>query len=272
VTRFALLFLSLAPASALAAGVAGRVVALTGDAKVEHTHDGGVIDALVPGREVHEGDVVSTAANSRVRLLMRDKGILDLGAQSRLAVRTYNVNPAEKKRTVQLQMLLGRIWARVTKSVSRGPDFEISTTNAVAGIRGTQLVVDVSESGDTSVTVVEGSVQVSGSVAEGDGQLLGAMQRGRVQRDGNILVDKVTAEEISDLEASVRPSASLDSGDTEQRLGEAAAQAPRETTPAQGSEPGDEGPQIPDVGQPPAIELDPGAGTTHVNGKLEVRE
>ncbi|MBI3178495.1 MAG: hypothetical protein HYZ27_02465, partial [Deltaproteobacteria bacterium] len=71
------------PLVAAAAEPAGRAVSIRGDIKVKHAHDAAApTDDLKAGHEVHQGDVISTRAGAAVRLLMRDKSLLDLGPQS----------------------------------------------------------------------------------------------------------------------------------------------------------------------------------------------
>jgi hypothetical protein len=259
---------ALLPATVRAASV-GRVVNLHGEARVEHTHAEGASEPLAPGQEVHEGDLVVTAAGATMRLLMRDKGILDLGGGARLKLRTYQVNATERRRTVHLQLVVGRLWARVTKALGSGSQYEVTTTNAVAGVRGTEFVVDVGESGKTAITVVEGSVHMSGSVGDGEGQTLGAMQRGRVENDGSVTVELATAAEVRELESSVRQDSNLDAQDSAARLDGAAAGG---GGGGAAGAPEEEAPETPDVGGPPPIDLDPSTGNTRVRGSLEVRE
>ena len=177
------LVVSLMPPAQASAAQAGRVVALRG--KAWKTVPGAEVPArtpLVGGDRLHEGDVVSTDADSSARLLMSDKSILDVGPRTRVTIKTYQTSPKERKRKVGLTVWLGRLWARVTKSTGGGVDFRVSSPNAVAGIRGTELVVDVAE-GLTEVTVVSGSVEVGTAAREGI-QILGAMQRGSVSGSG----------------------------------------------------------------------------------------
>lgn len=269
----AALVTALAPrAHAQTAQVSGRVTNVAGSATFQRGVD---TRPLVAGQEIYEGDVVRTSANATARLLMRDKGVLDLGPGSVLAIKTYRVEPQRRSRFASLSLVVGRVWAKVTKAVGNDSNFEVTTTQAVAGVRGTEFVVNVDESGATEVTVVAGAVAVS--AGEGEATTLGAMQRGTVSQEGgsSVAVQEVTTEEIEQLENSVRPDAG-DGDDLANDIGAPAAEngEQQEGAPAQDDGASEEGPPA-DEGPPaelPPVELDPADGQGRVRGRVEVRD
>ncbi len=223
----------------------------------------------------------------------------------------FKTSRVTKRRSVGLQLWVGRLWARVTKSIGGKRDFEVRTPNAVAGVRGTEFVVDVSEQGQTQVTVVEGGVELGSRLGDGS-QTLGANDRGNVAGDGNITRERVEPQEINDMRETVEPEAKLDeegakervagAGEDKQRGPDGAGerrdgQADEGDTEGDGdgeggddSGAGDDGTAGGDEGLEEDLEndrelgsrdepqteapldLDPGAGQTRVRGRLEVRE
>ena len=61
-----------------------------------------------------------------------------------------------------LELLLGKINAKVQKRLGNTPSFRMGTPTAVITVRGTRFSVDVSKKQKTSVEVFEGLVEVSG--------------------------------------------------------------------------------------------------------------
>ena len=80
-------------------------------------------------------------------------------------------------RRSMVQLALGKIWAAIAPS---GRGFEVQTPNAVAGVRGTQFVVESSQE-KTEVGVVEGEVAVSSRSDRQQVRTVRARQRIRVE-------------------------------------------------------------------------------------------
>jgi hypothetical protein len=202
-----------AAANARAAEPVGRVVALTGEVQVRHGSAAAV--ALKRGDYLEEGDTVETALSGSVRLLMRDKSVLALPARASMRITNYAVNPDAKKRRVRLKILAGRLWAAVSEALGTGSKYEVESDNAVAGVRGTELVFDVGETGNAVVTVITGEVQLRSADAH---ESLGAQARGSVASAGTIAVDATTATGVAALRETVRPEPALDAANAERRL------------------------------------------------------
>ncbi|MGE5204658.1 MAG: FecR domain-containing protein [Chlamydiota bacterium] len=71
-----------------------------------------------------------------------------------------------------LQLLLGRIVAKVTKRTVGAPSFQLGTPTAVISVRGTQFEVEVNRHNVTEVDVFEGLVEVAGAGNRGPSMLL----------------------------------------------------------------------------------------------------
>ncbi|MEO1481374.1 MAG: FecR domain-containing protein [Myxococcota bacterium] len=135
------------------------------------------------GDRLNVGSVIRTGSDGSARLLMDDDSVLNIGPDSELRVRRYQVS--EKRRRVSLRLTAGRLWARVTRIFGGRKNFEVETPNAVAGVRGTEFVVDTG-GGETTVTVLAGEVSMKGRrgppvtlLPNGQGRV---MQRGRAQQ------------------------------------------------------------------------------------------
>jgi hypothetical protein len=261
------------PATADAAQV-GRVAQLAGELSIRRA----VAEAeqtlsAKRGDAVLRGDSLRTGKESLARLLMRDNSLLTLGADTQLTLSEYRVAAARERRQARLKVLIGRLWARVTSVTGTEGAYQIETGNAVAGVRGTELVVDVDASGLTQVTVISGEVGIGPPGME-PAELLGALQRGTIDPTGQITRTPITLAEARALTRALAPPQQLDGDRAEQRLAPTTVEsgppppaAPEPETPGESEgAPDDQGPD-----QPP-LDLEPSSGRATVKGRVEVRE
>jgi len=145
--------------SAGAKGPSGSVTYLKGSA--ERAAQGGKQwSAVNESSPLFEGDRVRTGEASRLEIKLGDGSLLRLGASSEVALEQAKIRSGGKKK-VQARLFLGRLWAAVTKLVGSESRFEVTTANAVAGVRGTRFAAEHLATGATSVKVYSGKVLVS---------------------------------------------------------------------------------------------------------------
>jgi hypothetical protein len=164
------------------------VATARGQAQVQRN---GVSTPLAAGAALQPGDEVSTGQDGYVVIRLADGSVLRLQADSKLVVQN-----SEKLRDTDvvrsfLRLVTGRVESLVSKFKGAGNRFEVTTQQAVTGVRGTDFRVAVA--GDaTSSEVLEGRVAFDGagaaagknadlaagfgSKASGDGQLLAPVQ------------------------------------------------------------------------------------------------
>ena len=138
--------------------VAGRITALLTTGSIERTGPRGKLNTLeaAKGGRVIWNDVLTTPDDGRMRVLLKDQSILSLGNKSRLVVVKHD---AANQQTA-LDLAYGRVRAKVTEITRDSGSFEIRTPTAVAGVIGTDFVVDVDSGGETDVTCLKGNVKV----------------------------------------------------------------------------------------------------------------
>ena len=113
-------------------------------------------EPLAEGAALREGDVVQTGPDSRVEISMDTGSVLRLGPGGKLELRT--APPGGKAFSARLW--LGSVWAKVHKLL-QDETFHVETENAVAGVRGTEFLVEASApGGEDRVRVYEGAVEV----------------------------------------------------------------------------------------------------------------
>lgn len=139
---------------------AGRIVSLSGTVTVQKS---GASESAKPFQMLDVNDVITTGANSRVAILLRDESLLKLNSNSQTVIQNvlHTVKPAstgssEKTRIMQNS---GEVWIR-TKN--RSGELEVDTKSGSTAIRGTEFVIYADEN-KTLLTLINGSAELSNS-------------------------------------------------------------------------------------------------------------
>ncbi len=262
-----LLLLAASPASA--ADMGGRVSQLRGEV-VARGQDSQ--RSLRVGDEVHEGDTIEVSSAGFVQLVMSDRSLLDLGAGARVSLTAYRAR-GETPRKARLKVWLGKLWARV-QSVASDERFEVETENAVAGVRGTEFVVEAQAGGQALVTVLQGRVAVN-ALGEELETLLGAGEQGMLAPGQPLQVVALSADDARQATASLQAPPRLADAEREARMSrarEAASvlaqlpQAPRPSPTAL-----DRLDEIASDPASPLVELEPTSELTRLRVDLDLR-
>jgi hypothetical protein len=167
-----------------------KVSLLTGKAEVQVGGDAKKTAALSIGKTVAQGDVIETKDASKLELALPDGSKLRLGAKTKVTLTEAHFG-ANKERNVSVSTWIGRVWAKVAKSVGGSDTFEVETRNAVAGVRGTSFGVHAAADLSAVVRVYAGTV----GVRKGEGGAF-ASSKTRKQIPGPSQIDKKQWEEI----------------------------------------------------------------------------
>lgn len=160
------LVLSVATWPLAAPASAGRVTFLDGVAT--RAPPGGAATALAVGSAVEAFDLLETRPAARLEVSLSDDSVLRLAGNARVIV--AEATATERGFQVRLTLVLGAVWARVAGRLAGEEGFQVRTDRVVAGVRGTEFVVDASEA--HAVVVLEGRVVVGAP----SGAMLGGAQ------------------------------------------------------------------------------------------------
>ncbi|MEK7704635.1 MAG: FecR domain-containing protein [Myxococcota bacterium] len=131
---------------------------------------GGSEAATKTGAVLAAGTRVRTAADGHLLLSFDDSSQLRLEASSTVLLSSY---PRKRAQKTSVVLFFGRVWSKVSRSISGETSFEVNTPNAVCGVRGTEFETAVADDGSVRVRVSEGKVSVADDgdealVEEGD--------------------------------------------------------------------------------------------------------
>ena len=119
---------------------------------------------LKPRDDVFVADRIVTGDNSIARILLGGKAVVTVRERSALTI-------SESARTATIDVTAGKIALAVVKErMKAGEQIDIRTPNAVAGIRGTVVITEVSQATSqvgqpvkgftTTITVLTGTIEV----------------------------------------------------------------------------------------------------------------
>jgi hypothetical protein len=147
------------------ASPAGVITAVMGKVTLySHVHAGdkGAKESstdLELNQPVFVGDRLKTGANGRASLVLTDGTQLKVNYNSEITLHAKDAKGHASARGVaSIQILLGDLWARVTKKNST---LEFETPAAVAAVKGTEPTFNVAPDGTTCIQLASGKVALS---------------------------------------------------------------------------------------------------------------
>jgi hypothetical protein len=118
--------------------------------------------AIQVGTELKASDRLRSADDASALLRFPDRSLTDIAGNTQLTILQLRTPRSDEGQIVVLRQTLGNTRYDVQPQESPESRFEIETPSAKVSVVGTIFMVDVTESGGTLVTVMEGFVEVSG--------------------------------------------------------------------------------------------------------------
>lgn len=140
-----------------AQSVTGVMMVVKGDIKV--TSKDGKTEAAKVGKKVTEGDTITSGPDSRAKIVMSDKNVINVSPDSKIVIEKYE-NDGKASKNVELNVLYGKVRASVEQKYDGDKSkFNVKTPSAVAGVRGTDFLAGYNPGTRTAtVTTFSGSV------------------------------------------------------------------------------------------------------------------
>jgi hypothetical protein len=146
---------------ALAAEGGGKLVKAVGHVNIRAP--GAAADvAGREGQELAPGTQIRTGADGFAEVSFTDGSMLRIQKGSSVLL---SVSRRQEQKSAIL-LFFGRVWSKVTPSKTGETNYEISTANAVCGVRGTEFETQVADDGSMRMQVTEGRVAVDGDSGE----------------------------------------------------------------------------------------------------------
>lgn len=137
----------------------GVFMIVKGDVKITSAKDRTQTPAKI-GMKVFPGDSIISAADSRAKIVMSDRNVINVNPDTKFVIEKYVNDSTSGKKDVKINLLQGKIRTNVEEKYDGEKNkFEIKTPTAVAGVRGTRFLVDYSPStGISQVFTFHGAV------------------------------------------------------------------------------------------------------------------
>ncbi|MCD6459172.1 FecR domain-containing protein, partial [bacterium] len=143
---------------------AGIVNSIEGKAVVFHIEDNKARTIAV-GNKIYVNDRIVTEKNSKVQIILRNDCVFTVAEKSELVITKDMFSKLTGKRETVISLLKGKLRSVVGKSYSSaGSKYEVHTRTAIAGVRGTQNLVETSDNPpSTNVYGIENTTNVKNS-------------------------------------------------------------------------------------------------------------
>lgn len=124
----------------------------------------GANPSLKVGDILRSGDEVAVGSGkARVEITLSDKSLVRFASNTRFRIVQLEPQKEGDKLQVDINLAVGRSYANISRAMGK-TNFNISSENAVAGVRGTVYRMNVEVDKAVLVRVYEGQVQVAGGV------------------------------------------------------------------------------------------------------------
>src|SRR5262245_37517163 len=213
-------------AAAPAQSLDARVASVQGAALLRNKQR---VFILARGDSMNPGDEIDTRGGGRVVIELTDGSVVVIHANSRIVISDYRAAPSLRE---MFRILVGRVRVKIAHYGGKPNPYRVNSPTASILVRGTEFGVAVEPSGDTTVVVYEGLVEVQSLSDPRRRTLLSARQGALVKANediqlftpgsGNKLDEKGAKNDDADNERSARngdaDNANLDA-DTDAKAG-----------------------------------------------------
>ncbi len=120
----------------------GTIESLSGSATVQHAN--GVSEPLKQGSAIYKDDVIETAENTNMGLLMGDGSVMGIGSNSRMVIDEYAYNPDSGDGALGMSFLKGTM-SFLSGKIAKNDydDVDLKVPFGSIGIRGTEFIVEI---------------------------------------------------------------------------------------------------------------------------------
>ncbi len=113
------------------------------------------------GMSLDAGDRIKTDAAAKATITFFDGSTIDLSANTEISLDDLLSKTNSNPKTIKIGQKIGETASNVVKLVDPASRYEVDTTSAVAAVRGSQMVVQVTADGTTRVYNVEGAISIT---------------------------------------------------------------------------------------------------------------
>ena len=125
---------------------------------VQIKHAGGIWTSAQNGTLLYQSDTVKTESNTSASIVLFRSSIIRLDSNTEVTIQ--EIIEQEGETSVKIQQDMGRTWNTISK-ISGIDNYEVQTPTTVASVRGTSFDVYILANGNVTITVGNGTVNVT---------------------------------------------------------------------------------------------------------------
>jgi len=152
------------------------------------------------GELVELGELETTGPMSAAKLTLGEGAVISIGQRTEFKLTEQAFEEATGVSVSKLDLASGKMRVFVSRFMSGRPQVEVNTPTASAGIKGSEVLIEVASDGGTRVTVFSGHADVRAKQTGGGTRSLGARQQVSVSQSGDlgepIVIDDSTVRQL----------------------------------------------------------------------------
>jgi len=137
---------------------------MEGEVSCRRPRQNPAFEAAWPNLVLHSGDEIKTGKSGRAELVLDNRSVLRLDANSHLRIEDLRRAGAYQ---AKFEFAVGSLWTRISKLFQQKPQIDVAFPTAIAGVQGTTYRSVVAPDSSTIVRVYDGAVEVRNSPAAG---------------------------------------------------------------------------------------------------------
>ncbi|MBL8994388.1 MAG: FecR domain-containing protein, partial [Spirochaetia bacterium] len=141
-----------------------KVVSVEGTVMIQKAEGSTPIKAFV-GSELLPDYVIRTVGEGRAKVQIGERAVISVEPSSSMKVRDLFKDPVTGQENTRVEFTGGKSMVNITKKLSSQDSFDVMTPSAVAGVRGTEFLIDVEDPNGSKIAVTKGSVAVRTRIA-----------------------------------------------------------------------------------------------------------
>lgn len=111
---------------------------------------------------LEQGDRIKTGVESYADILIDDGSLLKLEENTELLLTELSADFETKRIESSISILIGRLLSNIASFTHYKSRFEVKTPTSIAAVRGTEFVVDATDTQDINIGVFDGELVVGG--------------------------------------------------------------------------------------------------------------
>jgi hypothetical protein len=170
--------------------IQGNVLIISKDQKERIPEKGSIV---LPGESI----VAKSKSNADIQL---DDGVLIRIKENTVISFTQLFNDRQKTKLTAISLSQGKIFVSIMDKLSPTSNFKVQTKTTVAGVRGTEFLLEENEEGKSTIKVSHGTVALS-KISSDKETLISDKEKGVESENSNEFIrEELTKEELDELE------------------------------------------------------------------------